>query len=212
VIAEVSRSVRGFRAGDRVSIEPGVPCLSCDLCREGCYNLCPDVHFTGAPPYDGMFRDFLAHDPRFVYRIPDQVTFTQAALAEPLSVAHNAAAKARLRSALSASHSTPFGGKPSIKPRMPLPWSVAPTSTCRGLAVAPKIRQTSWKDLTWLRTLMGVGVLHHEKEGVAGADRGRAAHSVRHQLLVVALVAHQAGPGCLAESQPEFRPRVPRSS
>jgi L-iditol 2-dehydrogenase len=97
VIAEVGRNVRGFRAGDRVSIEPGVPCMSCDLCREGRYNLCPDVRFTGAPPYQGMFRDFLAHDPRFVYRIPDHVSFTQAALAEPLSVAHNAVVKARLR-------------------------------------------------------------------------------------------------------------------
>ena len=97
VIAEVGRSVRGFHEGDRVSIEPGVPCMACDLCREGHYNLCLDVHFTGAPPYDGMFRDYLAHDPRFVYAIPDHVSFTQAALAEPLSVAHNAVAKARLR-------------------------------------------------------------------------------------------------------------------
>lgn len=97
VIVEVGRNVTAFREGDRVSIEPGVPCLSCELCREGHYNLCPDVHFTGAPPYHGMFRDYLAHDPRFVYRIPDHVSYTQAALAEPLSVAHNAVARARLR-------------------------------------------------------------------------------------------------------------------
>jgi L-iditol 2-dehydrogenase len=70
--------------------------MSCDFCRQGRYNLCPDVHFTGAPPYNGMFCDFLVHDPRFVYRIPDRVSFTQAALAEPLSVAHNAIGKARL--------------------------------------------------------------------------------------------------------------------
>jgi L-iditol 2-dehydrogenase len=97
VIVEVGRSVHGLAPGDRVSIEPGVPCMSCELCREGRYNLCSDVHFTGAPPYHGMFRDFIAHDPRFVYRIPDHVSFTQAALAEPLSVAHNAVVKARLR-------------------------------------------------------------------------------------------------------------------
>ena len=49
-----------------------------------------------------------------------------------------------LRSALSASPSTPLGGEPSITPSIPLPWSVEPTRTCTGLAVAQKIRQTSW--------------------------------------------------------------------
>ncbi len=96
VVAEVGKRVRGFRPGDRVSIEPGVPCMSCELCREGRYNLCPDVHFTGAPPYQGMLREFLAHDPGFVYPIPDHVSFTQAALAEPLAVAHNAVRRSAL--------------------------------------------------------------------------------------------------------------------
>jgi L-iditol 2-dehydrogenase len=96
IVVETGADVRGFSAGDRVSIEPGVPCLSCVPCREGRYNLCVDVHFTGAPPYHGMFRELIAHDPRFVYRIPDHVSFTQAALAEPLAVAHNAVRRAGL--------------------------------------------------------------------------------------------------------------------
>jgi L-iditol 2-dehydrogenase len=96
VVVELGRNVRDFAPGDRVSIEPGVPCLSCEACRKGRYSLCAHVHFTGAPPYHGRFRELLADDPRFVYRIPDNVSFTQAALAEPLSVAHNAARRARL--------------------------------------------------------------------------------------------------------------------
>lgn len=70
--------------------------MSCDHCREGHYNLCTDVAFTGAPPHQGLFCEFHAHDPRFVYHIPPHVTFTQAALAEPLSVAHNALRRSRL--------------------------------------------------------------------------------------------------------------------
>jgi L-iditol 2-dehydrogenase len=96
VVVEVGRAVGGFSPGDRVSIEPGVPCMACPQCREGRYNLCVDVQFTGAPPYQGLFCEFHAHDPRFVYRIPDHVSFTQAALAEPLAVAHNALRRAGL--------------------------------------------------------------------------------------------------------------------
>jgi L-iditol 2-dehydrogenase len=97
VVVEVGRNVRGLRRGDRVAIEPGVPCMSCELCREGRYNLCESVHFSGAPPYPGMFREYLTHDPRFLYVLPENVSFTQGALAEPLAVAHNAVVKAGVR-------------------------------------------------------------------------------------------------------------------
>ena len=97
VVAEVGQGVTAFAVGDRVSIEPGIPCMRCESCREGRYNLCSEVHFSGAPPYQGMFREFLAHDPRFLCRLPDSVSFTQGALVEPLAVAHNAIRKAAVR-------------------------------------------------------------------------------------------------------------------
>jgi L-iditol 2-dehydrogenase len=94
VVVQVGERTSGFSVGDRVTMEPGVPCMSCESCREGRYNLCPEVRFTGAPPYQGMFREFVSHDARFVYHVPDGVSFTQAALAEPLAVAHNAVRRA----------------------------------------------------------------------------------------------------------------------
>jgi L-iditol 2-dehydrogenase len=97
IVVETGSGVTGFAKGDRVSIEPGIPCMSCDRCREGRYNLCPDVRFSGAPPYQGMFREFLVHDPRFIHKLPDSVSYTQGALVEPLAVAHNAVKKAALR-------------------------------------------------------------------------------------------------------------------
>ena len=36
-----------FSVGDRVAIEPGTPCGACARCREGRYNLCPDMRFLG---------------------------------------------------------------------------------------------------------------------------------------------------------------------
>jgi L-iditol 2-dehydrogenase len=44
-IVEVGPGVAALRAGQRVSIEPGVPCRHCRQCLAGRYNLCPDVRF-----------------------------------------------------------------------------------------------------------------------------------------------------------------------
>ena len=94
IIAEVGDRVQGFVPGDRVAVEPGVPCLACELCLNGNYNLCSDVQFMGAPPYPGTFREFLVHDPKFVFKLPDSVSLDQGALMEPVSVAYNALLKA----------------------------------------------------------------------------------------------------------------------
>jgi L-iditol 2-dehydrogenase len=96
VVAEVGSRVCGFQPGDRVCLEPGLPCMRCEQCLQGHYNLCVDVRFSGAPPHHGMFREFVVHDPCFTHRLPAGVSFTRAALAEPLAVAHNAARKASL--------------------------------------------------------------------------------------------------------------------
>jgi len=50
------------------------------------YNLCEDVKFAGVCPYAGTIRRFITHDSRYLYKIPDGMTFSQGALLEPLSV------------------------------------------------------------------------------------------------------------------------------
>ncbi|ROT63366.1 putative sorbitol dehydrogenase-like [Penaeus vannamei] len=68
-------------AGDRVAIEPGVPCRMCDYCKGGTYNLCPDVVFCATPPYHGNL-------------LPDHVTLEEGAILEPLSVGVHACRRA----------------------------------------------------------------------------------------------------------------------
>lgn len=85
-VTAVGASVTHLRPGDRVAIEPGVPCHRCTLCTQGRYNLCRAVRFTGAPPYDGSIRRWHVHDAHFLHKLPDALSLAEGALLEPLSV------------------------------------------------------------------------------------------------------------------------------
>lgn len=86
VVVSVGARVSGLAPGDRVSLEPGVPCRACNNCLAGRYNLCPDIAFFATPPYDGAFCEYVALSAAFVHRVPDTVSDDAAGLLEPLSV------------------------------------------------------------------------------------------------------------------------------
>lgn len=86
VVEAVGEGVDAARVGERVSIEPGVPCRSCEQCLSGAYNLCPDMVFHATPPYDGSLAEYIVHPSAFAHRVPDGVTQEDAAMVEPLSV------------------------------------------------------------------------------------------------------------------------------
>jgi L-iditol 2-dehydrogenase len=86
VIVAVGKGVPEHRVGERVAIEPGVPCRRCDQCRHGRYNLCPDISFFATPPVDGAFAEYVAMPADFVFPVPDSLSDDAAGLIEPLSV------------------------------------------------------------------------------------------------------------------------------
>lgn len=53
--------------GDRVAVEPGIPCRVCALCKRGRYNLCPGVKFGSCPPEDGFLCRYTTHAADFCY-------------------------------------------------------------------------------------------------------------------------------------------------
>jgi L-iditol 2-dehydrogenase len=87
VVAGVGSDVRRHSVGDRVALEPGVPCGSCRECRAGRYNLCPDVRFFATPPVDGAFANYVTIHEDFAFALPAELTDEEGALMEPLSVA-----------------------------------------------------------------------------------------------------------------------------
>lgn len=91
VVYEVGEGVTELAVGDRVAIEPGIACGKCRYCREGYYNLCPDVHFISSNPYQGAMRQFIAHPANLCFKLPPNVSTLEGALIEPLAVGMHAA-------------------------------------------------------------------------------------------------------------------------
>eukprot|EP01114_Cavostelium_apophysatum_P009413 TRINITY_DN2254_c0_g1_i3.p1 TRINITY_DN2254_c0_g1~~TRINITY_DN2254_c0_g1_i3.p1 ORF type:complete len:362 (-),score=63.10 TRINITY_DN2254_c0_g1_i3:203-1288(-) len=94
IVVEVGSQVQHLKVGDRVTMEPGVPCRMCSFCKEGRYNLCPDIQFMATPPYDGSLANFIVHSADFCYKLPDHVSFEEGAMCEPLSVGIHACRRA----------------------------------------------------------------------------------------------------------------------
>ena len=85
-IVETGSDVPPDRVGERVALEPQLPCRRCRLCKTGHLNLCPNMEFFATPPIDGAFCDFVALPADFAHPVPDNMSDAAVALCEPLSV------------------------------------------------------------------------------------------------------------------------------
>lgn len=69
VIEEVGAEVTSLVPGDRVALEPGISCWRCQLCKEGRYNLCPDMKFFATPPVHGSLANQVNKSRSFELRV-----------------------------------------------------------------------------------------------------------------------------------------------
>lgn len=97
VVAKLGKNVTHLKVGDRVAIEPGVPCRLCRFCKDGRYNLCKDIVFCATPPVHGSLRRFYKHAADFCFKLPDNVSLEEGALMEPLSVGVHACKRAGVK-------------------------------------------------------------------------------------------------------------------
>ncbi|KAM9408996.1 sorbitol dehydrogenase-like [Pholidichthys leucotaenia] len=93
-VVKVGSGVKHLKVGDRVAIEPGVPREMDEFFKNGRYNLSPSIFFCATPPDDGNISRYYKHRANFCYKLPDNVTFEEGALIEPLSVGIHACRRA----------------------------------------------------------------------------------------------------------------------
>lgn len=76
----------GLHSGQLVAIDPAKPCGHCEWCVRGHVNLCPNIEFLGAPPYDGALTENLSVRPEQIFTLPEAFDVARAVMLEPLGV------------------------------------------------------------------------------------------------------------------------------
>jgi L-iditol 2-dehydrogenase len=86
-VTETGSAVQGLRAGDRVAIEPAMPCGACDQCLSGRPHTCRKLRFLGCPGQaDGCLSEFIVMPQHSCIPFPEGMSFEQAAVSEPLAI------------------------------------------------------------------------------------------------------------------------------
>jgi L-iditol 2-dehydrogenase len=80
----------GHRQGERVAVDPAIPCHVCEYCQHGNPNLCTNMRFAGHATQDGALCEVISWPEECLYPLPDTLTFAEGAMLEPLGVALHA--------------------------------------------------------------------------------------------------------------------------
>jgi L-iditol 2-dehydrogenase len=99
-VAAIGPGVTGLSEGDRVTFDSTIYCGDCPYCARGQVNLCDRRRVLGVSCDDyrcaGAFAEFVIVPARIVFRLPDQLSFTEAAMLEAVSVALHAVALSKI--------------------------------------------------------------------------------------------------------------------
>ncbi|WP_149403838.1 NAD(P)-dependent alcohol dehydrogenase [Dictyobacter arantiisoli] len=96
-VVECGSAVTDLKPGDRVCMEPGIPDPNSRASRLGIYNLDPAVRFWATPPVHGCLTSYVVHPAAYTFKLPDNISYAEGAMVEPLAVGMHAATKARIK-------------------------------------------------------------------------------------------------------------------
>lgn len=99
-IVDTGSLVDDWKEGDRVTFDSTISCGQCAFCRSGQVNLCDDRRVVGVAPAEyrqhGAFAEYITLPARILYRLPDGLTYEQAAMVEPVSIAIHAVQRVKI--------------------------------------------------------------------------------------------------------------------
>lgn len=78
--------VTDLQPGQKVALEPAITCGHCEFCRSGRHNNCVSALFMSTPQLPGLFREYAVVPARNAVAVPEQMSWTQATIIEPLAV------------------------------------------------------------------------------------------------------------------------------
>jgi L-gulonate 5-dehydrogenase len=96
VVAALGSNITKFKIGDRVVVEPAIPCGTCYACRIGKYNCCANIDMIGGWRQGG-FAEFVTVPESFVHIIPAGVEYETGALCEPFSIGAQVVSRANVQ-------------------------------------------------------------------------------------------------------------------
>ncbi len=87
IIEKKGPGVKHLKPGDRVAVDPAMPCFECDQCKQKRFHTCRKLKFLGCPGQaEGCFSEFIVMPETSCIKISDHMTLDQAALSEPLAI------------------------------------------------------------------------------------------------------------------------------
>ncbi len=95
-VAGVGPGVSGLTVGQRVAVDPAIPCGHCEMCLLGHPNLCLNIRFMSTPPDQGALTEYVVASAERCFLLPDSLSFAEGAMLEPLGVALHAMRLAKL--------------------------------------------------------------------------------------------------------------------
>lgn len=86
-VVETGAGVRGVKPGDRIAIEPAMPCMECDQCVAGRPHTCRKLRFLGCPGQaEGCLSEYIVMPESSCFPVPDNMSYDEAVISEPLAI------------------------------------------------------------------------------------------------------------------------------